>query len=148
LLNVTLQYLKSDQQSVLAYARKRRITAVMSFAQGIRPDYEHKMLVMTEALIDRVIDLGSTVLFCRTVYMRATTKFMQPTHASTNLLSERDTTIPVYYSAISCGSPMSRYSSGGMKLDMARWFLINFPPLATSRRESQHRNREKRDRPG
>jgi FAD/FMN-containing dehydrogenase len=57
-LNVTLRYLKPDLQSVLAYARERRIAAVMSFSQSVSPDGERKMLTMTEALIDRVIGLG------------------------------------------------------------------------------------------
>jgi FAD/FMN-containing dehydrogenase len=57
-LNVTLRYLKPDPQSVLAYARERRIGAVMSFSQSVSPDGERKMLTMTEALIDRVIGLG------------------------------------------------------------------------------------------
>jgi len=59
-LNVTLRYLNADQQSVLAYARERRIAAVMSFSQSITPDGERKMLAMTEALIDRVINLGGS----------------------------------------------------------------------------------------
>jgi FAD/FMN-containing dehydrogenase len=57
-LNVTLRYLAPDTQSVLAYARERRIAAVMSFSQNTSPEAELKMLTMTEALIDRVIDLG------------------------------------------------------------------------------------------
>src|SRR5262249_27733123 len=57
-LNVTLRYLKPDQQSVLAYARERRIAAVMSFCQSVTPDGERKMIATTETLIDRVIDLG------------------------------------------------------------------------------------------
>jgi FAD/FMN-containing dehydrogenase len=57
-LNVTLRYLKPDPQSVLAYARERRISAVMSFSQSVTPDGESKMLTMTEALIDRVVALG------------------------------------------------------------------------------------------
>lgn len=57
-LNVTLRYLKPDPQSVLAYARERRIAAVMSFSQSATPEGERKMLAMTEALIDRVVDLG------------------------------------------------------------------------------------------
>jgi FAD/FMN-containing dehydrogenase len=59
-LNVTLRYLEADQQSVLAYARERRIAAVMSFSQSVTPDGERKMLAMTEALIDRVIGLGGS----------------------------------------------------------------------------------------
>ena len=57
-LNVTLRYLAPDKQSVLAYARERRIAAVMSFSQRTTPEGERKMLTMTEALIDRVTDLG------------------------------------------------------------------------------------------
>jgi FAD/FMN-containing dehydrogenase len=57
-LNVTLRYLKPDPQSVLAYARERRISAVMSFSQSVTPDGETKMLAMTEVLIDRVVALG------------------------------------------------------------------------------------------
>jgi FAD/FMN-containing dehydrogenase len=59
-LNVTLRYVKPDEKSVLAYARGRRIAAVMSFSQSVTFDAERKMLTMTEALIDRVIDLGGT----------------------------------------------------------------------------------------
>jgi hypothetical protein len=57
-LNVTLRYLRPDPQSVLAYARVPRIAAVMSFSQSVTPDGERMMLMMTEALIDRVIALG------------------------------------------------------------------------------------------
>ncbi len=59
-LNVTLRYVKPDSQSVLAYARERRIAAVMSFSQNVTPEGEGRMLAMTEALIDRVVDLGGT----------------------------------------------------------------------------------------
>jgi hypothetical protein len=59
-LNATLRYLEADQQSVLAYARERRIAAVMSFSQSVTPDGERKMLAMTEALIDRVVGLGGS----------------------------------------------------------------------------------------
>jgi FAD/FMN-containing dehydrogenase len=57
-LNVTLRYIKPDPQSVLAFAREQRIAAVMSFSQSTAPEGERKMLAMTEALIDRVIDVG------------------------------------------------------------------------------------------
>ena len=57
---MTLRYVKADEKSVLTYASERRIAAVMSFSQSVTPDGERKMLTMTEALIDRVIDLGGT----------------------------------------------------------------------------------------
>jgi FAD/FMN-containing dehydrogenase len=59
-LNVTLRYVKPDPLSVLAYARERRIAAVLTFSQSVTPDGERKMLVMTEALIDRVLEMGGS----------------------------------------------------------------------------------------
>jgi FAD/FMN-containing dehydrogenase len=59
-LNITLRFVKPDPLSVLAYARERSIAAVLTFSQSVTPDGERRMLAMTEALIDRVIDIGGT----------------------------------------------------------------------------------------
>jgi FAD/FMN-containing dehydrogenase len=60
LLNVTLRYVASDRTSVLAFAPTKRIAAVMSFSQELTPEAEADMIVMTEELIDRVLDLDGT----------------------------------------------------------------------------------------
>jgi FAD/FMN-containing dehydrogenase len=57
-LNVTLRYVAADTESVLSFAPTRRIAAVMSFSQELRPESEAKMRGMTEALIERVVAIG------------------------------------------------------------------------------------------
>ncbi len=59
-LNVTLRYVGADNESVLAFAPTRRIAAVMSFSQELRPEAEAAMRRMTEALIDRVVAIGGS----------------------------------------------------------------------------------------
>ena len=59
-LNVTLRYVAADNESVLAFAPTRRIAAVMSFSQELRPEGEAAMRRMTEALIDRVVAIGGS----------------------------------------------------------------------------------------
>jgi FAD/FMN-containing dehydrogenase len=59
-LNVTLRYVAADSESVLAFAPTRRIAAVMSFSQEMRPEAEAAMRRMTEALIDRVVAIGGS----------------------------------------------------------------------------------------
>jgi len=59
-LNVTLRFVNSDPDSVLAHSPAPRIAAVMSFTQELtrRADADHKR--MTQELIDRVVALGGT----------------------------------------------------------------------------------------
>jgi FAD/FMN-containing dehydrogenase len=59
-LNVTLRHVLADPTSTLAFAPTRRIAAVMSFSQEVTPEGETDMLLLTEALIDRVIALGGS----------------------------------------------------------------------------------------
>ena len=59
-LNVTLRYVAADRESVLAFAPTRRIAAVMSFSQQLTPEAEVDMMSLTEALIDRVVDIGGS----------------------------------------------------------------------------------------
>jgi hypothetical protein len=59
-LNVTLRYVAADNASVLSFAPTRRIAAVMSFSQELRPEDEVDMMRTTEALIDRVIAIGGS----------------------------------------------------------------------------------------
>lgn len=59
-LNVTLRYVGADRDSVLAFAPDQRIAAVMSFSQPVSPEGEMEMMRVTEALIDRVIDIGGS----------------------------------------------------------------------------------------
>ncbi len=60
LLNITLRYVGADEESVLSYAPVPRIAAVMLFSQEMtqRAEADHKR--MTQALIERVLDLGGT----------------------------------------------------------------------------------------
>lgn len=58
LLNVTLRYVDTDSDSVLAYAPEPRIAAVMLFSQEKTARGEADMARMTRDLIDRVLELG------------------------------------------------------------------------------------------
>jgi FAD/FMN-containing dehydrogenase len=60
LLNITLRYVDTDRDSVLAYATEPRIAAVMLFSQEKTVRGEADMARMTRALIDRVLDIGGT----------------------------------------------------------------------------------------
>ena len=60
LLNITLRFVDTDRDSVLAYAPEPRIAAVMLFSQEKTVRGEEDMAKMTHALIDRVLDLGGT----------------------------------------------------------------------------------------
>lgn len=59
-LNVTLRYVAQDDTSVLAYAPTERIAAVMSFSQAMTAEGEADMMLLTEALIDRISALGGS----------------------------------------------------------------------------------------
>lgn len=60
LLNITLRYVNTDHDSVLAYAPEPRIAAVLLFSQEKTVRGEHDMAHMTQALIERVLDIGGT----------------------------------------------------------------------------------------
>lgn len=60
LLNITLRYVATDDESVMAFAPTPRIAGVMSFAQEVSPEGEAGMLRMTEALIERVGAIGGS----------------------------------------------------------------------------------------
>lgn len=60
LLNITLRYVNTDRDSVLAYAPEPRIAAVMLFSQEQTVRGEADMARMTHALIERVLDMGGT----------------------------------------------------------------------------------------
>jgi FAD/FMN-containing dehydrogenase len=60
LLNITLRFVNTDRDSVLAYATEPRIAAVMLFSQEKTVRGESDMARMTEALIGRVLDIGGT----------------------------------------------------------------------------------------
>jgi FAD/FMN-containing dehydrogenase len=60
LLNITLRYVNTDNDSVLAYAPGPRIAAVLLFSQEKTARGEGDMARMTQALIDRVLDIGGT----------------------------------------------------------------------------------------
>lgn len=60
LLNITLRYVNTDHDSVLAYAPGPRIAAVLLFSQEKTVRAESDMARMTHALIDRVLDIGGT----------------------------------------------------------------------------------------
>ena len=60
LLNITLRYVDTDRDSVLAYAPEPRIAAVMLFSQEKTVRGEADMARMTNALIERVLDVGGT----------------------------------------------------------------------------------------
>ena len=60
LLNITLRYVNTDHDSVLAYATEPRIAAVLLFSQEKTVRGENDMARMTQALIDRVLNIGGT----------------------------------------------------------------------------------------
>jgi FAD/FMN-containing dehydrogenase len=60
LLNITLRFVHSDQDSVLAYAPEPRIAAVLLFSQQKTLEDEDDMARLTQMLIERVLDLGGT----------------------------------------------------------------------------------------
>jgi FAD/FMN-containing dehydrogenase len=60
LLNITLRFVDTDHDSVLAYAPGPRVAAVLLFSQEKTMRGEADMRRMTEALITRVLDLGGT----------------------------------------------------------------------------------------
>jgi FAD/FMN-containing dehydrogenase len=60
LLNITLRFVDSDADSVLAYAPQPRLAAVLLFSQEKTVRGEADMARMTHALIERVLDLGGT----------------------------------------------------------------------------------------
>jgi FAD/FMN-containing dehydrogenase len=60
LLNITLRFVNTDRDSVLAYASEPRIAAVLLFSQEKTARGEADMARMTQALIDRVLEIGGT----------------------------------------------------------------------------------------
>ncbi len=58
LLNITLRYVDTDKDSTLCYATEPRIAAVMLFSQEMTVRGEADMARMTEALIERTLDIG------------------------------------------------------------------------------------------
>lgn len=60
LLNITVRYVDTDRDSVLAYAPAPRMAAVLLFSQEKTARGEADMARMTQALIDRVLDIGGT----------------------------------------------------------------------------------------
>jgi FAD/FMN-containing dehydrogenase len=60
LLNVTVRYVDTDKDSVLAYATEPRIASVMMFSQEMTERGEADMAWMTRRLIERVIELGGS----------------------------------------------------------------------------------------
>lgn len=59
-LNITLRFVGADHESVLSYAPAPRIAAVIAFSQQMTPAADVEMLLMTEALIDRVLAIGGS----------------------------------------------------------------------------------------
>lgn len=60
LLNVTLRFVDTDNESILAYATEPRIAAVMLFSQEMTVRGEADMARMTSALIERTLAIGGT----------------------------------------------------------------------------------------
>lgn len=60
LLNITLRYVRQDDESLLSYATTPRIACVMLFSQEMSVRGEADMHRMTEALIERTLAIGGT----------------------------------------------------------------------------------------
>lgn len=76
LLNVTLRYVEAHPASVLSFAPRPRIAAVMLFPQLMTAEAEEAMRAMTERLIDQVLAIGGSYylpyrLHARTDQLRA-----------------------------------------------------------------------------
>jgi FAD/FMN-containing dehydrogenase len=72
LLNVTLRYVQADPISLLAYAPAPRIAAVMAFSQKIDSAAEADMRAMTQALVDRVLELSGSFYLPYRLHARLT----------------------------------------------------------------------------
>lgn len=60
MMNITLRYVRADEESVLSYAPGPRIACVMLFSQEMTMRAETDHARMTRELIERVLDLGGT----------------------------------------------------------------------------------------
>jgi FAD/FMN-containing dehydrogenase len=60
LLNITLRYVQADPTSVLAYARERRVAAVMLFSQRMTGADDDDMGALTRRLIDAALEAGGS----------------------------------------------------------------------------------------
>jgi len=60
LLNITLRYVQADPTSVLAYARERRVAAVMLFSQRLTRADDEDMATLTQRLVDAALDVGGS----------------------------------------------------------------------------------------
>jgi FAD/FMN-containing dehydrogenase len=60
LMNITLRFVDTDQDGVLAYATTPRVAAVLLFSQEKTTRGEADMARMTSALIERVLAIGGT----------------------------------------------------------------------------------------
>lgn len=59
-LNVTLRFVDQDDESLLSYAPRRRIAAVMSFSQEMTARAEADMTRMTRELVGRITEIGGS----------------------------------------------------------------------------------------
>ena len=59
-LNVTLRFVDQDAESLLSYAPRPRIAAVMSFSQEMSARAEADMERMTQDLVTRITEIGGT----------------------------------------------------------------------------------------
>jgi hypothetical protein len=71
LLNITLRYVQADPTSVLAYARERRVAAVMLFSQRMTKVDEDDMAGLTRRLIDAALDAGGSFYLPYRLHARA-----------------------------------------------------------------------------
>jgi FAD/FMN-containing dehydrogenase len=60
MMNITLRYVQTDSESILAYAPGPRIACVMLFSQEMSARAEADHARMTRGLIDRTLDIGGT----------------------------------------------------------------------------------------
>lgn len=57
---MTLRYVEPDKTTVMSFAPGPRIGAVMLFSQRMREQDDRSMQILTERLIDRVLNLGGS----------------------------------------------------------------------------------------
>jgi FAD/FMN-containing dehydrogenase len=60
MMNITLRFVDTDRDSILAYATEPRVAAVLLFSQEKSARAEADMMRMTRELIDRVLAIGGT----------------------------------------------------------------------------------------
>ncbi len=110
-LNVTLRYVKRDDTALLAYAKTDRIAAVMSFSQRMNGADEEEMIRVTEALIERMGEIGGSFYLPYRLHARRDQVHKIYPNAARFVALKRSM-IRAFSSGTRCGTPISRIEAG------------------------------------